>query len=165
MKEHLDNLENELKELVPAQPSESIWQKIGDQMAEGTFPASSGNAHPSPILAHWGWLIPLSAAAIFVFIMARKPKVEDSATEPVAAVQSVLRNFVRESTRYRPIRTDHYLYDAKDEGIYILNDKTPARKMRYKFLDTYTLENAEADSSIELRIPREEVILVRLDTY
>lgn len=165
MKEHLDNLESELKELVPAQPSESIWQKIGDQMAEMTFPASSGNAHPRPILAHWGWLIPLSAAAIFVFIMARKPKVEEGVSEPVPAAQRIPGNFVSESTRYRPIRTDHYLYDAKDEGLYFLNDKTPARKMRYKFLDIYTLENAEAGSSIEFRIPREEVILVRLDTY
>ena len=69
------------------------------------------------------------------------------------------------STKYIPVKVRHVLMNAQEEGIFYIDDHIPARKMRYRFVDSYTWKNPADGSSLQVTVPREEVLLVRLDTY
>lgn len=61
---------------------------------------------------------------------------------------------------YRPVGATNVLYDMKDEGPAYLADNTPARRMRYRYVDTYTWRAPASNASLKWSVPREEVRVI-----
>jgi hypothetical protein len=58
---------------------------------------------------------------------------------------------------YRPVKAANVLYDLKDEGAVVLEDNTPARRIRARYVDTYTWKNPATNASLKWSVPRDEV--------
>lgn len=58
---------------------------------------------------------------------------------------------------YRPVKAANVLYDLQDEGPVLLEDNTPARRVRARYVDTYTWKNPATNSSLKWSVPRDEV--------
>lgn len=58
---------------------------------------------------------------------------------------------------YRPVKAANVLYELKDEGPVMLEDNTPARRLRARYLDTYTWKNPATNASLKWSVPRDEV--------
>ena len=59
--------------------------------------------------------------------------------------------------RYQPVAATNVLYDLKDEGTVYLDGDTPARRLRYRYLDTYTWKNPRNNASLKWSVPRDEI--------
>lgn len=58
---------------------------------------------------------------------------------------------------YRPVKAANVLYDLQDEGPVVLEDNTPARRVRARYVDTYTWKNPATNASFKWSVPRDEV--------
>lgn len=58
---------------------------------------------------------------------------------------------------YRPVKAANVLYDLQDEGPALLDDNTPARRIRARYVDTYTWKNPATNASLKWSVPRDEV--------
>ncbi|WP_415908306.1 hypothetical protein [Oleiharenicola sp. Vm1] len=58
---------------------------------------------------------------------------------------------------YRPVKAANVLYDLQDEGPVLLEDNTPARRIRARYVDTYTWKNPATNASLKWSVPRDEV--------
>lgn len=58
---------------------------------------------------------------------------------------------------YRPVKAANVLYDLQDEGPVLLDDNTPARRVRARYVDTYTWKNPATNASLKWSVPRDEV--------
>lgn len=58
---------------------------------------------------------------------------------------------------YRPVKAANVLYDLQDEGSVVLEDNTPARRVRARYVDTYTWKNPATNASFKWSVPRDEV--------
>jgi len=58
---------------------------------------------------------------------------------------------------YRPVKAANVLYDLQDEGLVLLEDNTPARRVRARYVDTYTWKNPATNASLKWSVPRDEV--------
>lgn len=58
---------------------------------------------------------------------------------------------------YRPVKAANVLYDLRDEGVVLLDDNTTARRVRARYLDTYTWKNPATNASMRWSVPRDEV--------
>lgn len=58
---------------------------------------------------------------------------------------------------YRPVKAANVLYDLQDEGPVLLDDNTPARRVRARYVDTYTWRNPATNASLKWSVPRDEV--------
>ncbi|MBI3877303.1 MAG: hypothetical protein HY300_15325 [Verrucomicrobia bacterium] len=100
-------------------------------------------------------------ATVGVLRMQKQPEV--TADVPTATVKTPAPVQVASATpsgasdQYRPVRASNVLYDMKDEGVVYLDDRTPARQTRYRYLDTYTWKNPKNNASLKWTMPRDEV--------
>jgi hypothetical protein len=74
------------------------------------------------------------------------------ATEPANSSRALA---ARDS--YRPVKAANVLYDLQDEGPVLLEDNTPARRVRARYVDTYTWKNPATNASLKWSVPRDEV--------
>lgn len=58
---------------------------------------------------------------------------------------------------YRPVKAANVLYDLQDEGPVTLEDNTLARRVRARYVDTYTWKNPTTNASLKWSVPRDEV--------
>jgi hypothetical protein len=82
-----------------------------------------------------------------------------SAPETPRAAPTTDRMFAAASPRdaYRPVKAANVLYDLQDEGPVLLEDNTPARRVRARYVDTYTWKNPATNASLKWSVPRDEV--------
>lgn len=66
---------------------------------------------------------------------------------------------------FRPVLAENNLKSRIDEGIVFLRNGMTARQYRYEFLDRVVWENPSDGAILELEIPREEVVLVPVQTF
>lgn len=58
---------------------------------------------------------------------------------------------------FRPVKAANVLYDVRDEGLVLLEDNTPGRAVRARYVDTYTWKNPATNASLKWSVPRDEV--------
>jgi hypothetical protein len=83
------------------------------------------------------------------------PRQEERAAAPVARAEQPARRAVRASV----------LLGGRDEGIAWTPAGQPLRQIRYRFVDQARWERVGDGPSLTVTVPREEVVLVGLDTY
>lgn len=152
MDDPLQDLENELKALQPARPSALLTERVAQAMAASAEPAvETRRRRALPWLA-WG----LAASVALVVTLSwqhRRPSTAAPELQ-VAATQAA------SPDRYEPVDATNVLYDLQDEGPARLDDGSPARQMRYRYLDTYTWQNPRDKSSVKWSVPRDEIRVI-----
>lgn len=169
-------LENELKALRPCRPSAGLRTRIERELADQTPAAAPvGRAYTTATtFRSWKWAGWQLAAAVAVALTvslgiwrypsghsAESPAVASGSPPPSPAiVQSPPPAAPLAGQRYRPVGATNVLYDMKDEGPVYLADHTPARRMRYRYVDTYTWKAPASNASLKWSVPREEVRVI-----
>lgn len=179
-------LENELKALRPRRPSvllrARLARDLGDQPGTAPLPARPARRYTSATsLRSWKWigwrLAAAAAVAAVVFVGVRFPRpapapevlpgpgLAQAAPEsvvPVAPSAPVVASTAPSAAAsvYQPVKAANVLYDVRDEGLVLLDDQTPARRVRARYVDTYTWENPATGSSLRWSVPRDEVRMV-----
>lgn len=178
MDESLQELEAELKSLQLQRPAAHLLDRIGrDLAAPGDEPAATALPRYTTAtnLRSWKWLgwrtTGLAAALALVVALSlvnfKQPVSRDksAATQPVRlavaspAVQTQSVSPARHD-RYQPVAASNVLYDLKDEGPAYVDGDTPARRMRYRYLDTYTWKNPRGNASLKWSVPRDEICVL-----
>jgi hypothetical protein len=171
MDESLHELEAELKALRPQQPSPLLRDRIGSELAApGTAVADNPRYTSATNLNSWKWLgwrtagiaaaVALVAAASWMNFGAGSapgpaiPPVQVTRNDPV---KPAARGSAAANDRYQPVTATNVLYDLKDEGQVYVDGDTPARRLRYRYLDTYTLKNPRTNASLKWSVPRDEI--------
>lgn len=147
------DLEMELRQLRPAEPPARMASAIDHDLREDTSRGWSPRVRVS-LWASWA----LTAAAAALAIAAWWPASIGAGT----AAQSTT---VTPESNVVPIASTNVLWDARDEGIVVLDDGSAARKVRLHYVDTVRLQDRDASSSIAVSRPREEVRFVPVSFY
>ncbi|MCM2274711.1 MAG: hypothetical protein NDI75_07980 [Candidatus Didemnitutus sp.] len=61
------------------------------------------------------------------------------------------------SGAFRPVKAANVLYDLRDEGPVLLEDNSAGRRVRARYVDTYTWRNPATNASLKWSVPRDEV--------
>lgn len=171
MDESLIELEKELKTLRPRRPSPHVARRIELDLHTdvGPAPIRAASAEQERVMT-WRWFSrPLAAAAAIAVLatagylgLKRPPTLAPVAPDfgpvaptPVQVASSAPAPAARDT--YRPVRASNVLYDLKDEGTVYLPDRSTARQMRYRYVDTYTWTNPKKNASLKWSMPRDEV--------
>lgn len=175
MDESLHELENELKALRPSRPSVLLRARVERELADSGSATPTSAAGPryrsATTLTSWKWLSWQSAAAAAVVLAVSLAVWHRPSTSPagspapaaeVAAVAPVLPppGPVAATDAYRPVKAANLLYDLQDEGLVLLEDNTPARRVRARYVDTFTWKNPATNASLKWSVPRDEVRMV-----
>ncbi|MBX3738210.1 MAG: hypothetical protein KF715_16060 [Candidatus Didemnitutus sp.] len=183
----LQDLENELKALRPRRPSVLLRARVEHELshAESDSRESPRSIREAPryasatTLRSWKWFSWQMAAAAAVALavsvgvwrwqISRDTLLAASATAPSLAQSEKVDSPPIESTpasapralaavdTYRPVKAANVLYDLKDEGPVMLDDNTPGRRIRARYVDTYTWKNPATNASLKWSVPRDEV--------
>ena len=148
MDKDLHDFEAELTRLQPTAPSRPLEQRIERDLNIVRPPARSDNTK-----VHWVWFVALPAAAVVAILLSR-PVV------PAAAGGSMAKTPPASAEVLKPVAAENVLYSARDEGLVVLEDGTPARRERLQFVDTITWKNPRTNASLKWTVPREEVRVV-----
>jgi hypothetical protein len=169
MDESFDELEAELKSLHLRRPAPALLERIGSELAVAA-PSAAGPRYTSATnLNSWKWLGWRAAglAAAFALIttvswlnLERKAPVVTRTPEQIAATSPArpTSDTAMPAKERRPsVAATNVLYDLKDEGTVYVNGDTPARRLRYRYLDTYTWKNPRNNASLKWSVPRDEI--------
>ena len=163
MNDSCTELETELKALRPQCPSSSLLERIGGDLAASGHETPAGH-HPRYVaatnLGSWKWhgwraLGAIAAIALVAGVswMSLSVGVRPSTvTPPVQPAANPA-----ETPAYQPVAAANVLYDLKDEGLVYVDGTTPARRLRYRYLDTYTWKNPRNNASLKWSVPRDEI--------
>lgn len=169
MDESLHELEAELKSLRLRRPASPLLERIGrDLEASAEAAAPLGPRYATATNRHsWKWvgwrpagvaaILALAAVAGWVRLQRAAPpsaplRGQLAGNGPAAPVGSA-----PAPDRYQPVAATNVLYDLKDEGTVYLDGDTPARRLRYRYLDTYTWKNPRNNASLKWSVPRDEI--------
>jgi hypothetical protein len=158
MDEELHQLEAELKCLRPAAPSSELFARLGRELD----PAETTARAAAPLVrrSSRAWCLaaaalPIAAAiAVLVTFRSRREHPVIPAVSPAASLA------VNEPAVFKPVAAENVLYSARDEGLITLDDGTPARRERLRYVDTITWKNPQTNASVRWTVPREEIRVV-----
>lgn len=84
----------------------------------------------------------------------------EGASESAAADEVEL-----ERDEFKPVLAENNLLNRIDEGIVFLRNGLTARRYRYEFVDRVVWQNPVDGATVEMEVPREEVVLVPVQTF
>lgn len=163
MNDPWEEIENELKNLRPSAPRERVTQRIGLELDATETRASRGLW---PWLG-WRWVAWATVGACCLggavawhgWQWATPSRV---ATRPLAAPPSATAVVI---PHYQPIKTANYVVEAEDEGVVYASANLPLRQIRCQVVATSAWRNAKDNSTVEVWVPREEVMLIPMRVY
>jgi len=165
MDESLQELENELKSLQPRRAPARWLNQINRELA-AELPASTRPRYASATnLGSWKWLgwrtagpaVALALVAAVGLVNLRRPVPSEVPALLAAAPNPVTPAAV---PAYVPVTASNVLYDLKDEGAVQGEGEALARRVRARYVDTYTWKNPRNNASIKWTVPRDEIRVV-----
>jgi hypothetical protein len=142
------DLENELRALRPATPSSDLERRLAAALETGT-PVARPHRRGWPVFSWWVerclWAgAGAGAALIFAATLWQHP-----AKPPQAVVQQKPAPAPEAQVSEQPT-------DWRDEGVRFINNEIPARLLRRVTLERHR----SADGTVEVQVPREDVIVM-----
>ncbi|MBI2497692.1 MAG: hypothetical protein HYV75_07205 [Opitutae bacterium] len=170
MDEPLQQLEDELKSLRLRSPSPQLVDRLTNELAAETdeLTAPVRRYTTASNLGSWTWfgwraavlvaVLAVGAAATYVLFKAQPPAAPApparlAATDPAAVRPAP--DAVRDL--YQPVAAANVLYDLKDEGEVQIEGDGSARRVRARYVDTYTWKNPRSNASLKWTVPRDEI--------
>ncbi|MGC9450812.1 MAG: hypothetical protein ACP5I4_05130 [Oceanipulchritudo sp.] len=161
--EDFRELERELRSARPVQPRSSLRREIelGLQKA-----ARRRRLARLRSITAWGGLAAAASILVVFGILlfnGRLPVGKGSGPAvPALAVDSAPS---RPDDEFQAVLAENNLKNRIDEGIVFLRNGLTARRYRYEFIDRVVWENPASGAVVEMEIPREEVVLVPVQTF
>ena len=66
---------------------------------------------------------------------------------------------------WKPLNTESVLIELHDEGVIHPPSQPPSKQFRYRYHDTTTFTHPDANSEMQMTVPREGVFQVKLQSY
>lgn len=164
MNDFNDTLENELKRLQPAATPGRLAGAIDGALRTVTPRPPSARGR----FSLWAsWTVTAAAACVAAAAWWPGPEVRSTAAGPLAPQTATENPTPEESGRPQvvPVGTSNMLFDARDEGLVRMDDGQTARKYRLRYVDTVRLRADDAQASIAVSRPREEVRFIPINFY
>jgi hypothetical protein len=169
--DEFSDLEAELEQLQPSRITAAFSERVSTGLHAGEValePSGYGIRGNRLFILSVGALAAAAAIALVFFLHDRQDRKDANAPsyQSPALVSAVdaIEAPPAGSSNFRPDELEYRLMEATDEGLFLIDDGAPARRTRYQFVDSYRWENPDDGSTIRLSIPRDEVLLVRLQT-
>ena len=171
MDESFPELEAELKSFQLRTPSPHLLDRLTAELppaAEAT-PRTRPRYTTSTNLSSWKWhgwravglaatVVVMAAAGLMTFKRMPSPPAEIPSAQLATTTRAPSSTALRDD--YQPVAATNVLYDLKDEGLVKAEDNSDARRVRYRYLDTYTWKNPKSNASLKWSVPRDEIRLV-----
>jgi hypothetical protein len=162
MNDDFTEIENELKNLRPAQPSPALRERIAEQLDREVVAFSAGQPKRfSHNFAWWG--VGLAAAAVLILFVRinfdgrenRDRSVAQTSPAPATASSISPGQFV-------PAGMTQVVYRTRNEGLQFPNGSAqqPVRRVRYRTHETMQWRNPVTGASLRVSYPSEEVVLI-----
>ena len=149
-----EELEKELAGLKPTQPSMSLKATIEQRLQEE--PGTSDNK----VIRLWP-VLALAAAACLALVLILSSSTPDSVENAVMAqTDSSAIEAGNPFEGLEPYESEQRLIEAIDDGIVMVVDNEPVRRLRYQFIDSVTMIDQSDGSVFTMEIPREETLFV-----
>jgi hypothetical protein len=150
MDEEFSQLEAELKRLRPAKLAPRLTARVALALGAVSAPTRERASRA------WGWIaLPVAAAgsALLVHLAESRLALPGVGTGAAVAVTAAERP-------YKPVAAENVLVSASEAELVTLDDGTPARRRRLRFVDTITWRDPRTNASVTWSVPREEVRVV-----
>ena len=172
MDDSFHELEAELKALRPQRPGLRLRENIQGELGTEPAPVARARYASATNLNSWKWLgwrtaglaTAVALVAVLAMVTLKRPMAQTSTkvppTAPLAATGPARQPeppMTAHEDRYQPVAAANVLYDLKDEGQVYVDGDTPARRLRYRYLDTYTWKNPRGNASLKWSVPRDEI--------
>ncbi|MBA4387052.1 MAG: hypothetical protein C0404_03665 [Verrucomicrobia bacterium] len=161
------DFERELRELKPTGITPGIRRSVALGLQDG---ADSADARESR--GEWRWVACVSALAAGLLVVATihfmtgfNSKVPSAGHEGQPATAGIERPSSESRDTFRPVAVRSEMVAQRDEGPVLVSNMGPVRKLRYRFVDDVKWHNEHRNLTLAARVPREEVVLVSLETY
>ncbi len=149
-----EDLEKELASLRPAMPRRSLKSNIEERLKEKPV------TNRSPFLRFWP-IMAISAAACLMLILFLSRSIPESA-EALRTAQSEpgLTEKSDPFANYEAVKAEQRLIEAIDDGVVMVVDNEPVRRLRYQFIDSVTMVDSTDGSVFTVEVPREETLFI-----
>ncbi|ACB74937.1 hypothetical protein [Opitutus terrae] len=144
MDDAFQELESELRGLMPLAPSHRLRTAIAQELAPNR----------NHVRYVW-WALPIAAAvALAASQWSADPAAGRLDSPPAGAAAQVPADV------FRPVAAENVLLRSEEEGVLTFADGTPARQIRASYVDTITWRNPATNASLTWTLPREEIRVV-----
>jgi hypothetical protein len=154
-------IENELKKLHPARPSEDLAARIECALAETDRSAVTAAIVTKPRRFHLNWLsLGLGLAAATVFLIFARINVDRTPAPTNRIAQNTPVPQTSAVSSFIPTGATQVVYHTRDEGLHFaVGYEEPMRRMRYQKRETLQWRNPNTGASLRVSYPSEEVVL------
>ena len=149
-----EELEKELAQLKPSMPDASLKAHIQQEL-EGDSPIER-----NPLIRLWPTLALAAAACVALALFLSQPASE---TETAPIAEQTDTESAEPSGLFagmEPYETEQRLVEAIDDGVVMVIDNEPVRRLRYQFIDSVTMIDQTDGSVFTMEVPREETLFV-----
>jgi hypothetical protein len=166
--EEKSHFEEQLRQFKPARVNPELAIRIQEGLKRGS---RAERRRRLASIVTWG-SVALAASILITFgfllfngrLGLGEDKVNTPAAEPIA-LESEPAPVEENLDTFKPVLAENNLQNRVDEGIVFLRNGLTARRYRYEFLDRVVWKNPANGAIVEMEIPRDEVILVPVQTY
>lgn len=152
-------LEEQLQEMVPADPPVELTEKVSGAMRRERFRARSLRWRRGLV-----WIGTGMAACLLIGLGLGlwSGRIELGSTDGEEMNRVAMEGKSPVSTQ---VHAQNQLRQRIDEGVVFLDNGLAARRYRFEFVDRMVVEDPEDGSRMEVMIPREEVVLVPVHSF
>jgi hypothetical protein len=154
-------IENELKKLRPAPPSEDLTARIECALAEADRSVITAAIVTKPRRFHLNWLsLGLGLAAATAFLIFARINVDRTPPQTNRVAQNTPAPSTSAVSSFIPTGATQVVYHTRDEGLHFTAGyEEPMRRMRYQKRETLQWRNPNTGASLRVSYPSEEVVL------
>jgi hypothetical protein len=167
MKDDFTEIENELKNLRPAQPSPALRERIAGELDR--MPSVSDGSSRKIVAwrrfteTPYNWLgLGLAAAAVLILFVRINADRWENRGEPVAqATPAPAKARSTSPGSFVPAGMTQVVYRTRNEGLQFPNGYAqPLRRVRYQTHETMQWRNPATGASLRVSYPSEKVVLI-----
>jgi hypothetical protein len=165
-------IENDLRNLRPAQPSPVLLERIEEGLAGCRASASDARWKRwrfTETPYNWSWASGLAAAAVLILFAAISMQRGQERAKEVAQNSQLSKaipsgdNLERAITseKFVPAGATRVVYNTRDEGLHFTDGShQPLRRVRYQARQTWQWRSTTTGASLRVSYPSEEVVLI-----
>jgi hypothetical protein len=167
MNDKLDSLEKQLKGMRPRRVSDSLSEKIGEEIGKAvrfdSAEAATGSRRARVFLAYAGLAASLLVALGLWYIAGKQG--DGTGAPSTAMVSREPAGVARTPAGETSVLADTYLLKTQDEGITLNEDAKPVRKVRCKLLDAVQWDEPGDRSKYRMVGTRDTIAYVPVRVY